>query len=398
MTSNDENSRARASAGEMNPNGDVYLAIDIGGTFTDIVVVGADGRLYTEKVLSTFDDLINGIEVGLRDVLTNNGIDPHAVGKLVHASTIATNTVLEHRGAVTGLITTRGFRDVLEIGRLRRTSMYDPFWEKPPPLVRRSLRAEVTERVRADGTIDEHLENADLSAALGSFRKQEVESIAVALLHAYANPVHERAIGDAIHQVLPAMHVSLSHEVLPEIREYERASTTVVNAYVAPVMTAYLDRLGDVLARIEIRAPLFMMQSSGGVIPERIARVRPVTLIESGPAAGVLATAFMARAVELENAIAFDMGGTTAKVSVIQYGSPEIVFEYEIGVEMNAASPLLKGGGYALRGPTIGIAEVGSGGGSIASVDAGGAIQSGRRVRPQVPARPVTDWVVLARP
>lgn len=357
--------------------GAYFLAVDIGGTFTDIVVVGSDGRLYTDKVLSTFDDLLNGISAGLSDVLRANSLDPTGVVKLVHASTVATNAVLEQRGAPTALIATRGFRDVLEIGRLRRPVLYDIFWSKPPPLVRRSLRLEVTERIRADGSVETPLTTADVADVIARLSRSGIHSVAVSLLHSYVNPAHERAIGAALREALPAVSVSLSNEVLPEIREYERTSTTVINAYIQPAIAAYLDRFAEVRSAAGVTAPLLMMQSNGGVTPEARARLRPVTIVESGPAAGALATALMASDVGIRNAIAFDMGGTTAKATVVQDGSPEMTFEFEVGAGLNAASPLLRGGGYALRGPTIAIAEVGSGGGSIAAVDGGGAIQVG---------------------
>jgi N-methylhydantoinase A len=358
-------------------NAQSFLAVDIGGTFTDIVVARSDGRFHRAKVLSTFDELLNGIEAGLREVLSGNEIRPEAVATVVHASTVGTNTILEQKGAVTGLLTTSGFRDVLEIGRLRRPSLYDIFWEKPPPLVRRSLRREVAERVRADGGVEVPLDEAGALDEVAGLRERGVESLAVCFLHSYANPSHELAVGAAIRRRHPELLVSLSHEILPEPREFERTSTTVINAYILPAVDRYLERFGAVLGRLGITAPVFMMQSNGGTIPAGAARRRPVSIVESGPAAGALATGFMATQLGLANAIAFDMGGTTAKASVVRHGVPEMSFEYEVGAGINAANPLLRGGGYALRGPTISIAEVGSGGGSIAWVDEGGAVQVG---------------------
>lgn len=354
-----------------------YLAVDIGGTFTDIIVARSDGRLHRAKVLSTFGELLNGIDAGLSEILGEEGLSPQTVAKVVHASTVATNTILEQKGALTGLITTRGFRDVLEIGRLRRPSLYDIFWQKPPPLVRRSLRREVTERVTADGRTQVPISLDDVATEIDVLHAKGVESVAVCFLHSYANGAHELAVRDLIRKRYPSTLVSLSHEVLPEIREYERASTTVVNAYILPAVDDYLQRFTAVLRDLALDAPLFMMQSSGGIIPAAVAARRPVSIVESGPAAGALATGFMTLQADLQDAIAFDMGGTTAKACVVQAGVPEMAFEYEVGGGANAASPLLRGGGYALRGPTISVAEVGSGGGSIAWVDEGGAVQVG---------------------
>jgi len=354
-----------------------YLAVDIGGTFTDIVLAREDGKLHRRKVLSTFGELLDGIEAGLREVLADNGIAGGEIGKVVHASTVGTNTILEHKGAVTGLVTTEGFRDVLEIGRLRRPSLYDIHWEKPPPLVRRSLRREVRERVAADGAVRVPLDSDSIAVAIDALCAAGVESVAVSLLHAHVNPSHEQRVGAAIRERCPEMLVSLSHEVLPELREYERTSTTVINAYILPAIDRYLGSFVEVLDRLSVDAPVFMMQSSGGISPAATARKRPVTIVESGPAAGALATAFMATHSGIANSIAFDMGGTTAKACVVQNGAPEMTFEYEVGAGANTASPLLRGGGYALRGPTISIAEVGSGGGSIAWIDEGRAVQVG---------------------
>jgi N-methylhydantoinase A len=356
-----------------------FLAVDIGGTFTDIIVARDDGLMHRAKVLSTFDDLLQGIGAGLTDLLADSGVPADRILQIAHASTVGTNTILEHKGAVTGLLTTEGFRDVLEIARLRRPSLYDVFWEKPPPLVRRSLRREVHERVAPDGTIEVPLDASALDGEIDRLTGAGVESIAVCLLHSYANPDHELSVREAIQRRHPGMRVSLSHEILPELREYERTSTTVINAYILAAVDEYLGRFGAALEALGMTAPVFMMQSNGGTIPAERARARPVSIVESGPAAGALATGFMAARAALPNVIAFDMGGTTAKACVIQDGAPEMAFEYEVGAGINAASPLLRGGGYALRGPTIAIAEVGSGGGSIAWVDEGGALQVGPR-------------------
>ncbi|HZG35295.1 MAG TPA: hydantoinase/oxoprolinase family protein, partial [Gaiellaceae bacterium] len=296
-----------------------------------------------------------------------------------HGTTVATNAVLEHRGARTALVTTAGFRDVLELRRLRIPHMYDPFWRKPPPLVPRRLRFVLAERLAADGTVLRPLDEDEVRATAGLLRAAGVESVAVCLLHSYAHPAHERRVGTILAEELPGVAVSLSSDILREQREYERSATTVVNAYVRPLMGRYVAEICTGLHRAGVRAPLTIMQSSGGVMTAEDATTRPVLALESGPAAGVVAALGIARRLGYRNAIAFDMGGTTAKASLIEGGAVSRGREYEAGGSLSAGSRLMRGAGELLRIPTIDIAEVGAGGGSIAWRDAAGGLQVGPR-------------------
>ncbi len=353
------------------------LGIDIGGTFTDIIIARSDGDLYRSKVASTFDPVV-GIVAGIADLLERHAIPPSQIIKVVHASTIATNTILEHKGARTALLVTKGFRDVLEIGRLRRPTLFDIMWEKPKVLVRRQLRLEVDERINFRGEIEMPLDIEQAKRQIETLRDLKVESVAVCLLHSYKNTKHEERLGDLLEQLLPDVSISLSHKVLPEIREFERMSTTVVNAYIRPVVERYVGMLESELKKLDITGSLLVMQSNGGMVEARFVSERPVTVIESGPAAGVLASTYLARHVDIDPFIAFDMGGTTAKASMIEGGEPKINPGCEVGAGMNASSRVSSSGaGYPIRVPSIDIAEVGSGGGSIAWIDRAGALRLG---------------------
>jgi len=350
------------------------IGVDVGGTFTDVILQRADGTATIRKLLSTppnYDaavvEAVGGMTAG------------EDVAGVVHGTTVATNAVLEHRGARTALLTTRGFRDVLELRRLRIPHMYDPFWRKPPPLVPRRLRFELAERVAADGTVLVPLRDDDVRALAAELRAAGVESVAVCLLHSYAHPDHERRVGAVLRQELPDVAVSLSSEILREQREYERSATTVVNAYVRPLMARYVADIRRGLDAAGVASPLTIMQSSGGVMTADDATVRPVLALESGPAAGVVAALGIARRLGYENAIAFDMGGTTAKASLIEGGAVSRGREYEAGGSLSAGSRLMRGAGELLRIPTIDIAEVGAGGGSIAWLDPAGGLQVGPR-------------------
>jgi len=357
------------------------VAFDIGGTFTDVVIAGADGRLFTYKILTLPDSV--GADVG-RCVADALGQQPGAhVASLVHGTTIASNAVLEGKGAVTGLISTKGFRDELEIRRLGRPGVYDVFWERTPPLIPRRRRLEVHERMMVNGEVDTPLDINDVRAALHTLRAQGVEAIAVSFLHSYVNPTHERQATALVRELLPGVMVCASSEVLPEIREYERTSTTALNAYLMPVVNRYLDQLEAQLR--QYHPSLLIMQSNGGVMTTEHARRRPVHMIESGPAAGVLAAASLAREIGLAQAVAFDMGGTTVKACLIENGQPVETAEGEVGAGLNIASRLSKGAGYALRVPAYDIVEVGAGGGSLAWVDEGGALRVGPRSAGAVP-------------
>jgi N-methylhydantoinase A len=349
------------------------VGVDVGGTFTDVILHAADGRVAIRKLLSTppsYDRAVVGA-VG--------GLAAGAVAEVVHGTTVATNAVLERRGSPTALVTTAGFRDVLELRRLRIPHMYDLFWRKPPPLVERRLRFEVHERVAADGSVVRPLDEAECRSLAARLRETEVESVAVCFLHSYLYPEHERRLGAILAEELPEANVSLSCEILREQREYERSATTVVNAYVRPLMSSYLDRIRTGLDGLGIEGPLQIMQSSGGVMTSDDAKHRPVFALESGPAAGVVAARWMGQQLGADNLVSFDMGGTTAKASLIEDGRISRGREYEVGGSMSAGSRLIRGAGELLRIPTIDIAEVGAGGGSIAWLDPAGGLQVGPR-------------------
>lgn len=353
------------------------VGVDIGGTFTDIVLLGDDGSVQTRKVSSTSADYALGIVIGLRQILDEASLQASAVRQVTHGTTVATNAILEHTGAVTGLLTTRGFRDVLEIRRLRHPEMYNLLYQKPPPLVPRRLRREVTERVDARGAVVEPLNEQDVRDEIRRLVEEGVTSIAVCYLNSFANPAHERRTGELIAESAPDVSVSLSCDVLPEIREYERTSTTVINAYVRPLVHRYVDSLLRQLGKVGVSAPLLIMQSNGGILSAATAIQKPVHLVESGPAAGVIAARLLARRIGIANVITFDMGGTTAKGSMIEDGQVHITAEFEVGSQLSQPGWNMAGGGYAMKVPVIDISEVGAGGGSILSVDAGGSLQIG---------------------
>lgn len=361
------------------------IGTDIGGTFTDLVLLGSDGSFHTKKVLSTPPDYERGVLVGVEALLTEHGINPSAVERIGHATTIATNAVLERRGAKTGLITTKGFRDILEIRRLRFPDMYNLFWEKPAPLVDRYLRLEATERVAADGSIITPLDLSEVAIIIDRLVADGIAALSVCFLNSYANPVHEEMIGELVRRKYPDLPVSLSCRVLPEMREFERTSTTVLNSYLVPIMRQYLEALGEGLVDRDVQAPLFVMQSNGGMMTAREARNYPVYILESGPAAGVVGAVNLAASLGIANAVTFDMGGTTAKAAMIENGEPSLSSEYQVGAPISIASRVLKGGGYSVRAPTIDIAEVGAGGGSVVSIDQGGALRVGPRSAGAIP-------------
>jgi N-methylhydantoinase A len=355
------------------------VGVDIGGTFTDIVCLGPDGRALMHKISSTADDYARAIVEGIRRVLGETGLGTGVVGEVIHGTTVASNAILEGRGARTGLITTEGFRDVLEIRRLRMPRLYDLAWEKPPPLVERALRLEVRERVSGRGEVVEPLDPAEVAVAVERLLDEGIEALAVCLLNAYANPVHERIVEAVVRRRAPDLPLSLSADVLPEVREYERTSTTVINAHVLPVVGQYLGRLRAALGAIGVDAPLLVMQSNGGLMRDEAARRTPMHIIESGPAAGVIGAQALARRLGLDRVITFDMGGTTAKAASIEGGEILRTAELQVGGGITHGSRLLTGAGYLLRVPAIDLAEVGAGGGSVVWVDAGGGLRVGPR-------------------
>ncbi|MBW6399255.1 hydantoinase/oxoprolinase family protein [Roseomonas sp. HJA6] len=355
----------------------IRVGVDIGGTFTDIVIMDKTGEIITKKVSSTVDNYARAISTGLAAALGEHGLAGGDVAEVLHGTTVASNAILEMKGARTGLITTKGFRDVLELRLLRMPKLYDLHWDKPPTLVSRELRLEVTERIDAKGKVLAPLDMDEVDAVIDQLLAEKVEAISVCLLHAYANDAHEIAIRDAIRRKAPEMVLSVSSEVLPEIKEYERTSTTVINSYVKPIVGRYLTSLIGDLKSIEVTSPLLLMQSNGGLTPAETAAEMPVHIIESGPAAGVIGAQSLARRAGLDKVISFDMGGTTAKAALVEDGKVSRAEEYSVGGGIMIGSRLMSGAGYALKVPAIDLAEVGAGGGSIIAVDAGGVPQVG---------------------
>lgn len=359
-----------ARSGDRRP---VRVGADVGGTFTDVVAVRPDGGLTFRKVLSTPPDYDRAVVDGLRAL---DGIISDRIDGVVHATTVATNAVLERRGSRTALVTTAGFRDVLELRRVRVPLLYDTFWAKPPPLIERELRLELGERITAGGDVIAPLDPDEVRRLAGRLRELEVSSVAVCFLHAHRHPEHERRAGEILRAELPGIPVSLSHEVIREQQEYERSAATAVNAYVRPLMERYITSIQHGMTDLGIDGELTLMQSSGGVMGASLAAQRPVYVLESGPAAGVIAALALARRHGIDNAIAFDMGGTTAKASLIENGRVSWSREYEVGGGLSS-SHFLRGEGEMIRVPTLDIAEVGAGGGSIAWVDDAGGLHVG---------------------
>jgi N-methylhydantoinase A len=353
------------------------IGVDIGGTFTDIVFLAEDGTLYTKKVSSSVDNYARAITAGISEVFQEAGLGGADVEEVLHATTVASNAILELKGARTGLITTKGFRDVLEIRNLRMPRLYDIAWQKPPPLVERYLRVVVDERVDIHGAIDRALDAADAERAVDKLLLEGVEAIAVCLLNSFANPTHELLLKEIIARRAPALPCCISFEVLPEIKEYERTSTTVINTYVMPTVARYLSTLQREIQQQGVSARLLLMQSNGGLTTAEAAMKTPMHIIESGPAAGVIGAQALARALRLPNIITFDMGGTTAKASIVEGGEVARSPEYQVGGGIMLGSRLLTGAGYLLKVPAIDLAEVGAGGGSIVWIDAGRSPQVG---------------------
>jgi N-methylhydantoinase A len=352
------------------------LGIDIGGTFTDIVVYDhGRGRQLNRKVLTTPDDPARAVAAGVEGLLRQHRLPARDFTRVVHATTLFTNALIERRGALTGLITTAGFADTLEIGRERKFELYDLNIAKPEPLVPRHLRLEVRERLRADGSVEVRLDGKQVAQRAKQLIDAGVTSIAIVFLHAYANGKHEAAAARAITRRHRQVAVTTSHEVAPEIREYERASTTVANAYIKPLARRYLDAMARRVAGLGIPAPLLLMLSSGGLTHVAEAERTPVQMLESGPAAGALAAAFFGREDSHGNLLAFDMGGTTAKLSLVDGGEPLTAYAFEAARQKR----FMEGSGLPIRISTIELIEIGAGGGSIAAVDEIGLLKVGPR-------------------
>jgi N-methylhydantoinase A len=363
--------------GALDSQKDIRVGVDIGGTFTDIVLSTEAGDLFVGKVSTTPHDQGIAVAEGLGDLLRKLSIDPARVAEIVHGTTVGSNTILQRQGARTGVLTTKGFRDVLEIGRIRTPGMFDLAWEKPEPLSPRRHRLELDERIGADGAIVRALDAENVLAAGRLFAAEGIEAVAICLINSYVNPVHEQEAARILRQAFPGLRVTASCEVLPEAKEYERTSTTVVNAYLLPQMQTYLARLSRRLAEIGVTAPIQIMASNGGMMGAELAADLPVFAVASGPAGGVTGAAALSKPLGHDDLIVFDMGGTTAKASIIEGGQPSLVTEYEFRDGISSPSRFIKGGGYMLKVPAIDIAEVGAGGGSLASIDAGGLLLVG---------------------
>lgn len=355
----------------------VRVGIDIGGTFTDLAIAFADSRLFIGKVSTTPGDPGEAVIKGLQALLARLDISPSAVSEIVHGTTVGSNTILQRVGARMGLVTTKGFRDVLEIGRIRTPDMFNLAWEKPEPLVHRRHRREVSERMAADGTVIVPLDIGELLAVAHELVAEDIEAIAICFLNSYTNSAHEEAAASALRREFPNLHVTASFEVLPELKEYERTSTTVVNGYLLPAINTYLAKLTEGLKAIGVSAPLQVMASNGGMMGARMAAGNPVYAVASGPAGGIVGAASVGSSLGFGDLIVFDMGGTTAKASIIENGKPSLVSEYEFRDGISSPSRFIKGGGYMLKVPAVDIAEVGAGGGSIAAMDAGGLLRVG---------------------
>jgi N-methylhydantoinase A len=350
------------------------LGIDIGGTFTDIVLYDGAARIqFSHKQLTTPEDPTEGVMTGIAHLLQGARIDPGAIFRVVHATTLFTNALIERRGAKAGLITTAGFRDVLEIGRERKYELYDITIQKPVPLIPRHLRAEIPERMDVSGAVVVPLDEDALVETARELVAKGATSLAIVFLHSYTNPAHELRAITVLAKAFPGIALSASVDVAPEIREYERTSTTACNAYIKPLAERYLDRLTARLSDAGISADLLMMLSNGGLTNVTEASRVPVQLLESGPAAGALAAAFLAAGDGGEHVLAFDMGGTTAKLSVIDHGAPKITYSFEAA----RAKRFIEGSGLPLRIATLELIEIGAGGGSIASIDEIGLLKVG---------------------
>ena len=348
------------------------LGVDVGGTFTDVVGISEDGQVFYAKTPSTPQDQSIGVLTGIKGLLEELSLQADSVTSVAHGTTVATNTLLERNGAVTALITTQGFRDVLHIGRQSRLELYDLHARKQAPLVPRYLRREAIERTLYTGTILVQLDVQALKETVRDLLEEGVESIAVCFLHSYANPENERMALEAIREVAPTLPVSVSSTILPEYREFERMNTTVLNAYVQPRMQHYISQLRGRLDENKIFAPLTIMQSSGGMMTDQVAASRSVNTLLSGPAGGVLAAEFLSRITPYHNMITGDLGGTSFDVAVVQNGKVAVTGEGTIE-------------GFMVKFPHIDITTIGAGGGSIAWLDNGGALRVGPRSAGAVP-------------
>jgi N-methylhydantoinase A len=350
----------------------IRVGVDIGGTFTDVALEIGERR-FTGKILTTPHAPEDGVLAALRSVTAEAGVEPGEIGVIIHGTTLATNALIERKGARTALLTTEGFRDVVEIRHENRFEQYDVNIDLPPPLVPRRLRLPVRERIDAQGEVLVPLDESSVARAIETLAAQQIEAVAVGLLHSFTNPDHERRVGDAIARRLPQVAVTLSCDVSPEMREYERFSTACANAYLQPLIGRYLVKLARELLRAGFHCPLLLMTSGGGITTTETAIRFPVRLVESGPAGGAIFAACIAREHGLDQVVSFDMGGTTAKICLIDKAQPQTARAFEVA----RIYRFLKGSGLPLRIPVIEMVEIGAGGGSIARVDTLGRIVVG---------------------
>ncbi len=355
-------------------DGNYRLGCDIGGTFTDFVLVNDEtGEFQINKCLTTPGDPSDAVEQGIRELLEQAPGFMPKIDEIIHGTTLVINAIIERKGAKTGLITTKGFRDVLELGREMRYDAYDIFAEYPLPLVPRSLRYEVSERITSDGRVIRALEAKDVQKVLSELLESGIESLAVCLINSFENPVHEIKIKEMVDQLAPELSLSTSYEVLPQIREYERTCTTATNAYVKPITARYLAKLSSRLEALGFKGKLFIMLSSGGITSVETARQFPVRIIESGPTAAVIASQHYGRMFQIKDIFCFDMGGTTAKSCLIQKGHAGLVSTFEVG----RVQRFKKGSGLPIQVPVVDLMEIGAGGGSIAKMSKMGLLQVG---------------------
>ena len=357
--------------------GGARIGVDIGGTFTDLVLLDASGICFSRKVPSTPTNPAEAVIAGIELILSDAKLNPADVSEVLHGTTVGSNTLLQKVGARTGLLTTKGFRDVLEIGRIRTPDMFDLTWDKPQPLVRRQLRREINERMDARGNVLQAIDQDEVAQVGRELVALGVESVAICFINSYRNPAHELMAERVLRQYFPDLPVTTSVSVLPEQREYERTSTAVVNAYVLPVMETYLRRLRLGLQKIGVSAPLLVGNSNGGLSSIEVAEAKPVFFISSGRSAGVVGAARLGENSKRGDLIVFDMGGTTASASLVQAGEIARATEYEFRDGISTPSRFIKAGGYMMSVPAIDVAEVGSGAGSIAWLDDGGLLHVG---------------------
>jgi N-methylhydantoinase A len=353
------------------------VGVDIGGTFTDLVLTRPDGRIFQCKISSTPAAPEQAVLEGIQKIIRDAAIAPRDIVEVVHGTTVGSNTLLQKVGAPTGLITTKGFRDVLEIGRLRTPGMFDLQWDKPAPLILRRHRLEVTERIAADGSILVPLDEGELRVVGSELVQAGITSLAICFLNSYRNAIHEEAAERVLKSSYPQLKITTSTSVLPEAKEYERTSTTAVNAYVRPVLERYLTQLEEGLQSIGVSGRLLVCNSNGALASSHTARAKPVFFISSGRAAGAAGGARLGDAIGLRDMVVFDMGGTTASAALVKDGELSRVSEYEFRAGISMPSRFIKAGGYMMSVPSVDVAEVGSGAGSIASIDEGGLMRVG---------------------